>query len=40
MSKENTQPIEIESNFVIVDQNEIELDGSDTGNDNEDGKIL
>jgi len=40
MSKENTQPIEIESNFVIVDQNEIELDGSDTGNDNEDGRIL
>jgi hypothetical protein len=40
MSKENAQQIEIESNFVIVDQNKIELDGSDTGNDNEDSKIL
>jgi hypothetical protein len=40
MSKENAQQIEIESNFVIVDQNKIELDGSDTGNDNEDGRIL
>ena len=40
MSEENTQTNGREDDFVLVDQDKIELDGDDTSSEFEDGKIL